>query len=663
MNDLRQTHTKLNDILNTLREREAKYAGNAPLDLLDQIADHQKAIALTKQALTDELTEAEWYEAINPLLVAIDSRQGEAAVNNVTQSATGSLIAQATHGGIATVNVENISQKIVNLFNNGSDQQRELRSRQIILQRVHDFWVKGVLENSLHNEVLIELGMEERKGAVEYPWDMVIQRPNQPNRKLPTGTKIVDVFDKSGGSLLILGEPGSGKTTILLDLACDTISRAQKDQEQPIPIVLNLSTWAEQRFPLDQWIVLEFNTKYYIPEKLASFWIENDQLLLLLDGLDEVASNHQNACINAINEFCQQHIMPIVVCCRTTDYESLAHRLRFTDTVLLQSLTPEQIEIYLNEIGGEFVAMHEALHRDNIFRELMSSPLMLSIATLVYRGLETGELEMVDTIEAGYKNLFNRYTRSMFERRGANHRYSLEQTFKSLSWLAQLMKQQKRSIFLIDYIQKNWLRTKKQQLLYSIVIGLTIWLIVGLGVWLIVGLVFGPVVGLIVGLGAGLVAGFISGLNREADVSKGARLLGQDPIEVFMMISDQEMIQQFRRFQLVFVLILGLIIGVSVGLVLRVIFALILGQTFELFLGLIGGLVVGLILGGGAVFRHLILRLLLFGCGYMPWNYTRFLNYACERIFLCKVGGGYIFIHRYLMEYFASLEPETQKSN
>jgi hypothetical protein len=32
------------------------------------------------------------------------------------------------------------------------------------------------------------------------------------------------------------------------------------------------------------------------------------------------------------------------------------------------------------------------------------------------------------------------------------------------------------------------------------------------------------------------------------------------------------------------------------------------------------------------------------------------LDYAAGRIFLRKVGGGYIFIHRMLMEYFASLE-------
>jgi hypothetical protein len=40
----------------------------------------------------------------------------------------------------------------------------------------------------------------------------------------------------------------------------------------------------------------------------------------------------------------------------------------------------------------------------------------------------------------------------------------------------------------------------------------------------------------------------------------------------------------------------------------------------------------------------------------MPWNYPRFLDYAAERILLRKVGGGYIFVHRLLLEYFAALD-------
>lgn len=60
---------KLHENLDILQEREARYAGNAPLDLLNQIADHRQAIALTEQVIAGDLTEAEWQAALQPLLL------------------------------------------------------------------------------------------------------------------------------------------------------------------------------------------------------------------------------------------------------------------------------------------------------------------------------------------------------------------------------------------------------------------------------------------------------------------------------------------------------------------------------------------------------------------------------------------------------------------
>ena len=64
----------------------------------------------------------------------------------------------------------------------------------------------------------------------------------------------------------------------------------------------------------------------------------------------------------------------------------------------------------------------------------------------------------------------------------------------------------------------------------------------------------------------------------------------------------------------------------------------------------------GLISGGITCLRHFALRLMLYRMGYIPWNYARFLDYAAERLFLQKVGGGYIFVHRMLLEHFAQME-------
>jgi hypothetical protein len=92
---------------------------------------------------------------------------------------------------------------------------RDAHNRQAMLNRVRDFLVKGVLESSLHEEARIGLGLEERRDAVaERPWDVILRTPDRPDCKLPPGTKISDVFERVGRSLLILGEPGAGKTLV-----------------------------------------------------------------------------------------------------------------------------------------------------------------------------------------------------------------------------------------------------------------------------------------------------------------------------------------------------------------------------------------------------------------------------------------------------------------
>src|SRR5262249_28268214 len=77
--------------------------------------------------------------------------------------------------------------------------------------------------------------------------------------------------------------------------------------------------------------------------------------------------------------------------------------------------------------------------------------------------------------------------------------------------------------------------------------------------------------------------------------------------------------------------------------------------------GLVAGLGIGLAAGGDTCLKHFALRLLLVRNGCMPWNYPAFLDAAADSLFLRKVGGGYLFVHRLLLDSFAAL-PETQQS-
>jgi energy-coupling factor transporter ATP-binding protein EcfA2 len=302
--------------------------------------------------------------------------------------------------------------------------EQQQRNRRLMLERVESFWVKGVLEQSLYGAALVELGLEERQEAVENPWRMMLQTLDQPNRLLPADTKIVDVFDEVGQGLLILGEPGSGKTTTLLHLARETIARAEKDSTQSIPVVFNLSSWAEKRPSIAEWLVEELGTQYDIPKKVSRPWVENDELLLLFDGLDEVAQEHREDCVKAINNFRQENLVSLVVCSRSEEYEALATKLRLQGAVCLQPLTPQQVDQYLAGAGLEFQAVRGTLQHDTTFQELSRSPLMLSIMTLAYKGYSAQDLQPLATVEARRKHLFDAYVGQMLKRRSTDQQYS-----------------------------------------------------------------------------------------------------------------------------------------------------------------------------------------------------------------------------------------------
>ncbi len=95
----------------------------------------------------------------------------------------------------------------------------------------------------------------------------------------------------------------------------------------------------------------------------------------------------------------------------------------------------------------------------------------------------------------------------------------------------------------------------------------------------------------------------------------------------------------------------GVIAQLSGGYVSGVAYGLIYGGLY----GLIVALIAALSYGGYAVLSHFALRIILWRQDAMPWNYAAFLDYAAGRVFLRKVGGGYIFVHRMLLEYFAAL--------
>ena len=223
------------------------------------------------------------------------------------------------------------------------------RNRRAMIEKVWASWITGVLQPSLPQDILLELGLTERPAVVTRALDLLVQRPDLVDRVQAPGTPLIDVFDRLDRALLILGAPGAGKTTLLLTLARDLLQRAAQDQAQPIPVIFPLSSWSAQRRPLAAWLVDELQQRYDVPRTMGQGWIDADQVLPVLDGLDEVQSEHRTACAEAINTFRQDHgLLPLAVCSRITEYDALGVQLRLQGAIVVQPLTHAQVESYLD---------------------------------------------------------------------------------------------------------------------------------------------------------------------------------------------------------------------------------------------------------------------------------------------------------------------------
>lgn len=589
-------------------------------------------------------------------------------------------------------------------------------NRERMLEKVHSFWVTGVLEKALHEDRAFDLGLAISPEAV-------LKHKDYGDYKLPSSTNIMDLFRDMNRELLILGVPGSGKTVLLLQLARELIQQARVDEKQPIPAVFNLSSWAVERKSLTEWLKEELRTRYQVPKKVAANWIESEQLLLLLDGLDEVMDVYRDACVEAINNFRREYqAVDMVVCSRTADYNLLAHKLDLESAIMLQPLTHQQIESYLQ--GEDFADLRAFMERDAVLREMASVPFLLNTIAFSYRKASSVNLVLPinENNEAARRNhLFDSYIKQRLKTGTGLGDYTPRETRYYLSFLASKMVERQQTIFYIESMQPYWLETPSQQRLHRILVkvamGATYGLIFGLmyGVLTAItyslatnltdGLLYGLVVTLIIlivlGIAAGLpvkmteievgdtinfrwskgdivwgiinaliigaviavVAWFMEMLTMGGMVAVAAGTVGfmEAGLKSAERLEMRSHPNQGLRISFWNALRAGVMVALSIGLISLVVIGVVLNLGSGIAVGIISGLGFGIFLalsyGIRSIIRHAVLRYVLHRDGLVPRNYAHFLDYAARELFLLrKVGGGYIFVHRMLLDYFASLK-------
>lgn len=562
-----------------------------------------------------------------------------------------------------------------------------------------------------------------------------MQRPDKAESQLPPGTRMSSVFEEMGNALLILGAPGSGKTTLLLELTNDLLNSAEKDSSFKLPVVFHLSSWAIKQRPLQDWLSDQLNEHYKVHPHHARSWVARGLIIPLLDGLDEVATEYRSACAEAINMFRKEHgFISMAVCSRKADYEALTTKLHLQGALVVQPLTREQTNRYLVQAGTPLAGLRAALENDEIMWELLDNPLMLSFATLAYKGLSTTEVRVTGTLAERKTSLFTAYADAMFERRGEALLYTPQQTIRWLARLAFVMNVHKQSELLLEQMQPSWLSSIWLQKVMDLgvmflcgisgvllcaplalfalislpsdgihdpIIFVDLVLITGISFaamgWFItllkkneihpvttlrwdwsasrkwsfgsakalfwgasLGYIFlGPFIIVVFdthdaeyATSSGMLVGIVSGVI--INLLRGAVVLG----DITKPLTPNEGIRRSIRNAIIFGLSSMLLFTVIAFPFRNIYFSSFTSIEFlnvVLIIGLYFGAFVGQLCGGVAAFQHLTLRFLLWLDGFAPWRYVQFLDYATERVFLRKMGGRYIFIHRLLLEYFASL--------
>jgi predicted NACHT family NTPase len=111
---------------------------------------------------------------------------------------------------------------------------------------------------------------------------------------------------------------------------------------------------------------------YEVPRALSQQWVEAEAILPLLDGLDEMEEAARSTCIAAINTYHRTHLLPLVVCSRTREYEKATtqERLVLHTAVVVQSLSKEQADAYLATLGKSLAPLRTALKKNATLAEL-----------------------------------------------------------------------------------------------------------------------------------------------------------------------------------------------------------------------------------------------------------------------------------------------------
>lgn len=293
--------------------------------------------------------------------------------------------------------------------------------------RVRRYWLEGALRPGLEDVKTL---------GIPISLNLQASTKNRTSTDLIKNSLDISTIYKIFRSFVILGAPGSGKTTILMHLALELL-KDNKIKEKKTPCLLNMSSWEPSK-TLEQWIIEEGAKTYHTSPALIERWLNDRRFILLLDGFDEISSDYLSECINTVNSFhCNNPSQELVITTRTSEFETasenMVHVFDLHGAIELGVISNVQIDAFMN--NEDLKGLRKLYEENTAIQEMVRTPFLLNCLGYAYANWPYEALNPeLKTIAERHEHLFNFYLEKRLNPLPA--KYTTAKVKEWLGWLA-----------------------------------------------------------------------------------------------------------------------------------------------------------------------------------------------------------------------------------